>query len=221
MSARDIRSLLRDSASILRIRYHDDGTAVDSAREEFVRFMIDALPMLETDAQLFLPNDSEPRRCPPRSWLLNPLDGEAAFRCGFPCFAVVLGLRERNRMTAGFVYNPVTEDMFWSDASADGAYHGDIRVGVRASGASPFGLRGTCEVSARCSLALSLVSVAAGRCDYATVRGCDWVTEAVGGYIVERAGGRLRSADSGEVHALAGRRVRPPSAADRRAPWPK
>jgi myo-inositol-1(or 4)-monophosphatase len=209
VSARDVRSLLRDSASILRIRYHDGGTAVDSAREEFVRFMTDALPMLESDGPLFLPRDVEPRRSPRRSWLLNPLDGEAAFRGGFPCFAVVLGLRERNRMTAGFVYNPVTEDMFWSDADADGAYYGDIRVRVRTPASLPFGLRGTCEVSARCSLALSLVSVAAGRCDYATVHGCDWVTEAVAGYIVERAGGKVRSCDNGEVHALAGRRVRP------------
>lgn len=192
-SSHQVRALLRDTASILRIRYHQDGSgeaAAGAARAEFFAFMSDALALLDGRAVILGPDDPKPDRRvrPARSWLINPLDGLGAFRAGFPCFSVVLGAARGPRIVAGYVYNPVTEDLFWSDESHGCAYYRDQEIGVSRSANGAFGFRERDGV--KCSAALTLCSVAAGRCDYAAVGACDWITGEVARYIVEKAGGK-------------------------------
>lgn len=209
VSSQDVRSLLRDSASILRIRFHEvaSAAATIAAREEFRRFMVDALSILSSGAPVLFADEPPAGRRPRTAWLLNPLDGIDAFRGGFPCFAVVVGLRDRGRVVAGFVYNPVTEDLFWSDAWTDGAFHRDRRIAARRTGAADFGITSDSGGATRYSTALSLCSVASGRADYAIVGDCDWVTREVAGYIVKQAGGTVRLTRNGELQASARRRT--------------
>jgi fructose-1,6-bisphosphatase/inositol monophosphatase family enzyme len=56
-----------------------------------------------------------------------------------------------------------------------------------------FGLHGRRGGSNRCSAALTLCSVAAGRSDFAAVYDCDWITSEVAGYIVRKAGGKMHT----------------------------
>lgn len=45
-------------------------------------------------------------------WVIDPLDGTTNFAHGFPWFAVSIGLRHRNEMTLGIVYNPIYEELY-------------------------------------------------------------------------------------------------------------
>lgn len=49
----------------------------------------------------------------PRLWLIDPLDGTAAFMHGKPGYAVMVGLLEGYQPIAGWVYAPAHDLMFW------------------------------------------------------------------------------------------------------------
>ncbi|MDX8413717.1 MAG: inositol monophosphatase family protein [Mariprofundales bacterium] len=46
-------------------------------------------------------------------WCLDPLDGTSNFIAGMPCFAISLGLLAKGEAIAGWVYDPIADEM-WS-----------------------------------------------------------------------------------------------------------
>ncbi len=70
---------------------------------------------------------------PDRRWLVDPLDGTTNFLHGLPHFAVSIGLEERGEITAGVVYDPVKDEIFWAEKGV-GAYLGDRRMRVSGRG---------------------------------------------------------------------------------------
>ncbi len=45
-------------------------------------------------------------------WCLDPLDGTSNFIAGLPCFAISLGLIADGRAIAGWIYDPVADELF-------------------------------------------------------------------------------------------------------------
>ncbi|MDQ6964178.1 MAG: inositol monophosphatase family protein [Mariprofundales bacterium] len=45
-------------------------------------------------------------------WVLDPLDGTSNFIAGMPCFAISLGLIAGEEAVAGWVYDPIADEMF-------------------------------------------------------------------------------------------------------------
>ncbi|MDX8409157.1 MAG: inositol monophosphatase family protein [Mariprofundales bacterium] len=45
-------------------------------------------------------------------WCLDPLDGTSNFAAGMPCFAISLGLLHQGRAIAGWIYDPVRDELF-------------------------------------------------------------------------------------------------------------
>ena len=62
-------------------------------------------------------------------WIVDPLDGTTNFLHGLPDFAVSIALEERSEITAGVVYDPIKEELFWAEKGI-GAYLGDQRLRV-------------------------------------------------------------------------------------------
>ena len=57
-------------------------------------------------------------------WIVDPLDGTSNFLHGIPHFAISIAVQERKlgsdewgEVTAGVVYNPVTDETFWAEKS--------------------------------------------------------------------------------------------------------
>ncbi|MBE1237021.1 inositol monophosphatase [Phaeovibrio sulfidiphilus] len=66
-----------------------------------------------------------------RRWIVDPLDGTLNFMHGIPHFAISIALEEKGEITAGVVYNPVTDDLYTAEKGG-GAYHNDRRLRVAA-----------------------------------------------------------------------------------------
>lgn len=69
-------------------------------------------------------------------WIVDPLDGTTNFLHGIPHWAISIGLQRRlsdgqTEMAAGIVYNPVADEMFWTEKGA-GAFLNDRRLRVSA-----------------------------------------------------------------------------------------
>ena len=52
---------------------------------------------------------------PDRRWIVDPLDGTTNFLHGIPHFAISIALEEAGEMTAGLVYEPLRDEMFWAE----------------------------------------------------------------------------------------------------------
>ena len=64
-----------------------------------------------------------------RLWIVDPLDGTTNFLHGIPHFSISIGLEERGEITAGVIYEPVRDELFWAEKGA-GAYLNRRRIRV-------------------------------------------------------------------------------------------
>ena len=64
-----------------------------------------------------------------RRWIIDPIDGTSNFMHGIPMFAISIALEERGEVTAGLVYAPISDEMFWAE-KGQGAYLNDRRLRV-------------------------------------------------------------------------------------------
>jgi myo-inositol-1(or 4)-monophosphatase len=55
---------------------------------------------------------------------VDPIDGTTNFIHGIPHLAVSVGIWEKDRPSAGVVYNPILDELFWA-AAGKGAYFGN------------------------------------------------------------------------------------------------
>ncbi len=84
-----------------------------------------------------------------RLWIVDPLDGTTNFLHGIPHFAISIGLEERGEITAGVIYEPVRDELYWAEKGI-GAYLNRRRIRVSSRGrldeavlatGDPFGAR--------------------------------------------------------------------------------
>ena len=69
----------------------------------------------------------------PYLWCLDPLDGTSNFAAGIPLFATSLALFSKGKVTMGFTYDPVRDEMF-SAIKNEGAWLNDTRLSCKESG---------------------------------------------------------------------------------------
>ncbi len=62
-------------------------------------------------------------------WIIDPLDGTTNYLHGFPQFAVSIGLKYRDKLELGVVYNPLSEELFTA-ARGQGAHLNERRIRV-------------------------------------------------------------------------------------------
>ncbi len=84
-------------------------------------------------------------------WVIDPVDGTANFAEGREQFAVMLALVEHDEVLAGWIYEPVTDQMSYA-VRGGGAFHGGRKLAVpRAENA----LRGVLAVGSKGDLAMA------------------------------------------------------------------
>ncbi|UCH74130.1 MAG: inositol monophosphatase [Rhodospirillales bacterium] len=224
------RALIRDFGEVEQLQVSRKGPAdfvstADTKAEKIVRRELEkARPdfgFLMEEGGAIEGRDKE------RRWLVDPLDGTTNFLHGLPHFAVSIGLEERGEITAGVVYDPIKDEIFWAEKGA-GAYLGDRRMRVSGRTRLPDSLLATgipylgrqegaghrqflaqmAAVMAQTSgvrrwgaAALDLAYVAAGRYDGFWESGLSPWDVAAGTILVREAGGYVSQID-GRAHKL-------------------
>jgi myo-inositol-1(or 4)-monophosphatase len=160
-------------------------------------------------------------------WIVDPLDGTTNFLHGLPHFAVSIALEKHGEVTAGVIYDPVKDEIFWAE-KGQGAFIGDRRMRVSGRGrladsllatGIPFlgrdegpghkkflaqleaVMRQTAGVRRFGAAALDLAYVAAGRYDGFWEAGLSAWDVAAGVIMLREAGGYV-SEISGKTHKL-------------------
>lgn len=145
-------------------------------------------------------------------WIVDPLDGTLNFLHGLPHFCVSIALERDNKIFAGVIYEPISDQMFWAERGQGAYLNGrrlrvssrrDMAESVFATGIPFVGREGHQEflkelesvmgVSAGVrrfgAAALDLAYVAAGRYEGFWERGLNQWDVAAGIIIVREAGG--------------------------------
>lgn len=75
-------------------------------------------------------------------WIIDPLDGTSNYIHQFPLFSVSIGVQVKGVLTAGVVYDPVHQELFWAEKGR-GAYVNQTRLAVSRTAAMADALMAT------------------------------------------------------------------------------
>ncbi len=211
----------RSRFSVDRVEEKGVNNLVSYVDKQAERQIVSALRTLLPEAGFITEEGSvAPDKSAEYQWVIDPLDGTTNFIHGLPPYAVSIALMHRDRVVVGVVHEVTLNETFyaWQGSAAylNGAPIAVSSVPVVARGLIVTGLaydtQGVMETFMRSfeyfnrhshgarrlgSAATDLVYVAAGRCDaFYQVNLSPWDV-AAGGFIVERAGGKIAEFDRG------------------------
>ena len=136
-------------------------------------------------------------------WVIDPIDGTTNFLHGIPHFCISIGLKFRDEIISGIIFDPIKNEIFYAEKN-QGAFFNNhrIRVSKRKNldeclfATNKNGLVST-DLNARIfgSAALDLAYVASGRIDGYFQNGLNLWDIAAGTLIVEEAGGIVNNYD--------------------------
>ena len=128
------RSLARDFGEVEQLQVSVKGpanfvSAADHKAEDIVfRELSRARPgygfLMEERGEV--PGPDETHR-----WIVDPLDGTTNFLHGIPLFSVSIGLEREGQLTAGVIYNPISDELYTAERGK-GAFVNDRRLRVSA-----------------------------------------------------------------------------------------
>lgn len=106
-----------------------DKTIVTEADKAIETFLVRKLSQRYPGDGVLGEEGTSTRRDARRQWVLDPIDGTAAFAAGFPSWCISIGMMEDGVPLAGVVYLPVSDDMFAVDLTGPATLNGEaIRV---------------------------------------------------------------------------------------------
>ena len=136
-------------------------------------------------------------------WVIDPIDGTTNFLHGIPHFCISIGLKFRDEIISGIIFDPIKNEIFYAEKN-QGAFFNNhrIRVSKRKNldeclfATNKNGLSST-DLNARIfgSAALDLAYVASGRIDGYFQNGLNLWDIAAGTLIVKEAGGIVNNCD--------------------------
>ena len=136
-------------------------------------------------------------------WVIDPIDGTTNFLHGVPHFCISIGLKFRDEIISGLIFDPIKNETFYAEKN-QGAFFNNhrIRVSKRKNldeclfATNKNGLSST-DLNARIfgSAALDLAYVASGRIDGYFQNGLNLWDIAAGTLIVKEAGGIVNNYD--------------------------
>ncbi len=63
------------------------------------------------------------------TWIIDPIDGTVNFLHGIPHFAISIGLKSKNEIISGLIYDPIKDEMFFAEKN-NGAFFNNQRIRV-------------------------------------------------------------------------------------------
>ena len=136
-------------------------------------------------------------------WIIDPIDGTTNFLHGIPHFAISIALKVKNQLTAGIIFDPIKNEIFFAERN-NGAYYNNQRIKVSKKSEIEECLFGTniegvkfSNLNMRYSgcAALDLAYVGAGRLDGFFHNKLNIWDIAAGLLVIEEAGGIFNKID--------------------------
>ncbi len=126
--------LRRDFNEVEQLQVSRKGPAdfVSMADRQAERTIVEELRHARPDWRLTLEEGGEIEGDPSKPrFIVDPLDGTSNFLHGIPHFAISIAVEYRGEITAGLIYQPLTDESFWAEKGR-GAWLNERRLRVSA-----------------------------------------------------------------------------------------
>ncbi len=144
-------------------------------------------------------------------WIIDPIDGTSNLFHGIPHFSICIALKSHNVITAGLVFDPIKDEMFFAEKN-NGSYLNNKRVRVSkrkilneclfASNSKKKYLNVELAKRNSGSAALDLAYVASGRFDGFFQENLNLWDIAAGVLLIQEAGGIVNKADIKKINDI-------------------
>jgi myo-inositol-1(or 4)-monophosphatase len=127
------RAMLRDFGEVEQLQVSVKGAAdfVSTADLKAEKTLVAELSKARPGWGFRLEEGGEKKGDGRHVWIIDPLDGTTNFLHGIPHFAISIGLEKEGDIVAGLIYQPVTDEMFWTERG-QGAWCNERRLRVSA-----------------------------------------------------------------------------------------
>ena len=125
-----IRAILAEAGDFLRNRFRGLPRHCEKARHDLVtkadlqaeRLITDRLCQLTPDVDVLGEETGRGPRALDDAWVVDPIDGTTNFVMGKPYFAISVARWRQGRVTAGYVHDPVSGDLYHATAESGGSF---------------------------------------------------------------------------------------------------
>lgn len=128
------RGLVRDFGEVEQLQVSRKGPAdfVSNADRRAEQILKEELKRARPEFGFLMEESGEEVGSQPQNrWIVDPLDGTTNYLHGLPHFAISVALEQFGEITAGVVFDPLRNELFWADKGS-GAYVNDRRLRVSA-----------------------------------------------------------------------------------------
>jgi myo-inositol-1(or 4)-monophosphatase len=126
------RSLRRDFGEVEQLQVSQKGPAdfVSNADHKAEKLIKEELKKGRPNFGFLMEESGEEAGADTESrWIVDPLDGTSNFLHGIPHFCISIALEVRGEITAGVVFDPIKDELFYAEKGA-GAFLNDRRIRV-------------------------------------------------------------------------------------------
>ena len=136
-----IRAILAEVGDVLLERFQRLPEHRENARHDLVteadleaeRLLADRLRQLDPDLDVLGEETGRAPRGSDDAWIIDPIDGTTNFIMGKPYFAISLARWQGGRVTAGYVHNPVSGELYHTTAELGRSFLNGQRIRVSAT----------------------------------------------------------------------------------------
>ncbi|OPZ87154.1 MAG: Inositol-1-monophosphatase [Firmicutes bacterium ADurb.Bin419] len=103
---------------------------VTKSDEAIEKLLIDELKNCYPEYSIYSEEIGEINKNSGKRWIIDPIDGTADFVFGVPYFAISICLEVDNEIIEGYVYNPVSDELYYANNETGKAYLNDEIIKV-------------------------------------------------------------------------------------------
>ena len=119
-------------ASHLEIDLKGDKNLVTEVDREAERLIVEQLLARFPGHTIIAEEGEYPPGDPMFRWIIDPLDGTTNYAHGFPWFCVSIAMEAEGELTAGVIYNPLSDELFTATKGGGAFMNGrSLRVSMR------------------------------------------------------------------------------------------
>ena len=195
--------LIRDFGEVEKLQVSNKGPSdfVTNADLKTEKIIIEELKRAKPNYSILSEEKGKETNKDSKTWIIDPIDGTINFLHGIPHFAISIALKIENEITAGLIFDPIKNEMFYAEKDK-GAFFNNQRMRVSkknnlseclfvTGGKIEFNYDFSYRKSG--SAALDLAYVAAGRYDGYFQKNLNIWDIAAGIVILKEAGGLINN----------------------------
>lgn len=134
----NIREIILSAGGVLKKRYFESFSCAEKEKYDLVsevdleieQMLISDLKSIDSTISFYSEECGEIGNQQGTRWIIDPIDGTANFIFGVPYFNISVCLEKNDQIVEAYVYNPITDEMYYSTEEKKASFLNDKPIHV-------------------------------------------------------------------------------------------